>query len=260
MQHANVLLANSIALSSATTYESGLRKFKRFIERIATTHQQPMPATHSPEALRDLLALPVITATFIASLALEGLAAKTIGGYVAAVTHAATDLHGHPAELPPGTKLVLRGATLLGPLPRPPRPYIGLGLLKRMCQHLPCMFESLWECTLYRAIFTTAFFGCFRVSEYLKSRDTRKCLKTGDVILLGEEQMVIHLKKTKTNQHGNVQSVILLGRPEDPSTMMPGSSHVLFPIAIRMVGRTHNPPTVHQRSGAPWPNKLPRSQ
>ena len=113
----------SIAVGSGATYSSGLRRFQRFVrETAALVGATPPPAHTLARDLRALLAEPAVVAAFIGVLFLEGLEAKSVRCYLAAVRHHATDLHEGPPPLTAGCELVLRGYVRLGPIPKPQSP------------------------------------------------------------------------------------------------------------------------------------------
>ena len=75
---------------------------------------------------------------------------------------------------------------------------------------------SSYERFLWRALFSIAFFGCFRVSEFLISSDDLKLLCPDNVIFRDDNAVEFLLFKTKNNTRGPVQEVIFPALGEDP--------------------------------------------
>ena len=202
------LLRASLASGSRAAYKSGLHRFRAFIlEACATLAVGPTP-TASAADLRALLAEPWIVGTFVGMLYMEGLRAGTARSYLQGVQHFATDLDGLPASTHPAVALILKGFTATGPAVEAKRPPISATTLEAMLQALPS-FAAPYEAALLKAVFTVAFYGCFRASEYLQGADADKCLRLRDISLEAPGSLVISVKKTKTNQHGPPQQVCL---------------------------------------------------
>ena len=233
MAHMKSLQRASIsASSSAVTYRAGVQSFKRFISGTATLLRVASPPSDTPSELRDLLQ-PIIFGAFIASLSKAGTSGKTISVYLSGLVHFATDIEGEPLAFSSGVKMVLKGALRQGPAPKPLRPEISMALLENIVRVTPLGFPaSQSEAGLWRALFTHAFFGCLRVSEYLtSSKDRDKGLLTEDVSLVDSQQLIIFLKKTKTNQHGPAEAVILRRRGD---TVCPVAAMQVF-LGLRLV-------------------------
>lgn len=174
------------------------------------------PPTASAGDLRALLAEPWVVGAFVGSLFEEGLEVGTARSYVQAVQHFATDLDGCPTQLHPAVSLLLRGFSASGPPLAPKRAPITSQLLARMLVALPT-FTSATEAAMLKAVFTLAFFGCFRSSEYLTSNDPAKLLRAADVNLTDMPgSIVVKLKKTKTRQRHQPMEVIIPAKPDSP--------------------------------------------
>ena len=214
--HMESLHQASVASSSLGTYEAGRKSFRRFVGSLAEKLGLPLPPTATAAQLRTLLQFAPIMGGFIAFLSMEGKSPKTIQVYLNGLTHLATDLSGEPLPLSSGVKQVLRGALKEGPPPQPLRPDVSLPLLEAMleaCQTCTFFTEPV-ERAMWRALFSLAFFGCMRASEYVStSRDPAKHLMVKDVVFVGSSQLVVWLKKSKTNQHGPPEAVMLQERP-----------------------------------------------
>ena len=203
----HTLFRASIAQTSAASYGSGLRRFQAFLgEACQRLGLVPVPTDKAAD-LRELLKDPWVIGTFIATLHAEGLEAGTAQSYVQAIQHYATDLDGAAPPTHPAVSLLLRGFLSAGPPLKPKRPPVTLKLLEEMLGALPA-FTNAYEAKLLTAVFTLAFYGCFRVSEYLTSSDPGKCLLRRDISASESGALVISSKKSKTRQRAHAQSVI----------------------------------------------------
>lgn len=177
----------------------------------------PLVPTASPADLRALLAEQWVVGAFVNALFREGLEAGTARAYIQAVQHFATDMDGTPSPLHPSTTLLLKGFSATGPPLSPKRPAITSALLLRMVAALPAFSSSADEILMLTAVFTLAFHGCFRASEYLKTSDPGKLLRVCDVSLTAQAgSLTITLKKTKTRQRAQSEQVVLPSKPGSP--------------------------------------------
>ncbi|MEW8547621.1 MAG: tyrosine-type recombinase/integrase [Candidatus Thiodiazotropha sp.] len=73
-----------------------------------------------------------------------------------------------------------------------------------ICEKLPSITFSLYEASLFRAVYCLAYFGLFRVSELVVTNMSRSCaLHFADMHLENSMQaLTIRMRKTKTHQAG----------------------------------------------------------
>ena len=209
-------------------YSSGVRRFQLFVaEACASLALPPIPAA-SPADLRALLSEPWIVGSFVGALYMEGLGAGSARSYLSGLQHFASDLDGLAPTIHPAVQMVLRGFTSLGPSLTDKRPPITPLLLEALLLAIPS-FPSPYEPALFRAIFSLAFYGCFRVSEYLKSKDEGKWLRLCDISVSSPDVLVVSLKKSKTMQRAHAIPVSL---PSVPGVSCPVAAMRAF-LAIR---------------------------
>lgn len=91
---------------------------------------------------------------------------------------------------------------------------ISLGILKEICKVLPEVCYNDFETCLFKALFTMAYFGLFRVSELVYSKGSVPLLKTD--VVSSNRGLCITLRRHKTNQSGS-PLVIKLPRESDIS-------------------------------------------
>ena len=75
---------------------------------------------------------------------------------------------------------------------------------------------SAYDYSLWRAMFSVAFFGCFRVSEFLISKDHMKILCPDKVVFRDDGAVEFLLYKTKNNSRGQIQEVLFGALGDDP--------------------------------------------
>ena len=95
----------------------------------------------------------------------------------------------------------------------PPKLGIDVILLRRLILHVDSMNVGC-DKVLWKAMFIVAFFGCFRVSEFLVSTDDLKLLTIDNVRLAGNSIEFV-LDKTKNNTSGTPQQVLFAPLPGD---------------------------------------------
>lgn len=80
---------------------------------------------------------------------------------------------------------------------------ISIKMLQNLCTLLSSVTFNEYEATLFKALFTTAYFGMFRVGE-LTVTGSKGCVDVDNVSIRRDGKLVsICLKYTKTNQYGN---------------------------------------------------------
>lgn len=135
--------------------------------------------------------------------------------------HFATDLDAVP-NIPNSAVLarMLTGQVKLGKRPGPRKNGITVDLLREMVVMVNCMDDlSPVGKALLRAIFVIAYFGAFRISEYLISSDRLKLLSLDNVSLVRSGAMAGSMRfvlyKTKNNPSGPYQEVFFPPIPND---------------------------------------------
>ena len=154
---------------------------------------------------------------FVCYCSSKGLASKSISGYMDGLKHFASDLEDVPQI--PGLAVISRmltGQVKLGKRPSPRKIGITVDLLREMVVEVECM-EELCPVgkALLKAIFVIAYFGAFRISEYLISDDELKWLTLANVSFLKSGTMRFILYKTKNNSSGPYQEVLFPPIPDD---------------------------------------------
>ena len=207
------LIAASIAPSSARAYRSGVNRLEQWLGTVCVALGTPPFQLSTAAGLRAVLEEPTLVGAFIAFLHLEGVDASTAATYLDGIRHFATDLEGHPApSRHPGVALVLRGMRSRQPA-SDEQPSIRMDSLRDMVRAIPTLGLLPMDAAALEAAMTMAYYGALRVSEYLVSGDRAKLLTRGDVTVSPDGQsMTVSLKKTKTNQTGPPQLVIIPAR------------------------------------------------
>ena len=94
---------------------------------------------------------------------------------------------------------MLEGLAKLGKRPSPKKLGIESDLVRRMVSELSSMRLTSYEVSLYTVLFSIAYFGCFRVSEFLISSDHMKKICLDRVVLRKDGAFEFLLHKTKNN-------------------------------------------------------------
>ncbi len=176
------LLSKAIEASSARTYQSGLNKFREFIQASSGILGVVPPRCESSQDLRALIMAPSVVAAFLTFCADFGLASRTVGVYIDGLKHFATDLIAAPVIPEPAVVArLLEGFSRVGKRPNPKKEGVNGEILKEIIVALPFMGLSPFDVRLWTALFVTAYFGCFRISEFLISTDKLKLLSLGRV-------------------------------------------------------------------------------
>ncbi len=153
--------------------------------------------------------------SFICFCFQQNLCAKSTGGYIDGLKYFSTDLDGVPFfPREPIISRLLTGFQKMGKRPGPPALGIDVILLRRIMTHVESMHlgadTALWKC-----MFSIAFFGAFRVSEFLVSDDKLKLLSFNRVRLVANDMVEFVLVKTKNNSSGPAQQVLFAALPGD---------------------------------------------
>lgn len=104
---------------------------------------------------------------------------------------------------------------------------ITISILTKICQHLPFVTYSRYKTLLFRAVYSLAYFGLFRVSELVVTRpteiDLNHALRIKDVHFeKSTEAIVIRIRSSKTSQRGPSVSIRI------PNSVSDGISCVQF--------------------------------
>ena len=205
-------MGGSVEPGTLSKYRSGLNKFNFFLGQSGVLF--PLPTCGSSSELRSLISQPGVIEAFICFCFKDNLTRRTTENYIDALRHYATDLGGIPFF--PGEAIIARllsGYQKLGKRPSPLKCGIDVLLLCRLVSHVDHM-DLKADKALWKAMFIIAFFGCFRVSEFLVSKDELKLLAFNRVRLVGDS-MEFLLKKTKNNSSGQIQQVLFAPLPGD---------------------------------------------
>ena len=203
--------------STARAYRSGFRMFERYLSTVSTRLSIPMPSCRSADDLYNLVSTRGIVEGFVSFCSLQGLSSKSTGNYIDGLKFYAARLDGAPVI--PGGPIIsrlLEGLAKLGKPPSEKKRGISSGLVRRMVAELLLMDLTPYERSLWKALFSIAYFGCFRASEFLISTDEMKLLCLERVFLRRDGAFEFLLVKTKNNTNGQVQEVIFHQLGDDP--------------------------------------------
>ena len=175
------------------------------------------PRCTTAKELRQLIERKGVLEGFVCFCSSKGLVSKSISGYMDGLKHFASDLEAvpHIANAAVVARMLV-GQVKLGKRPNPRKIGITVDLLREMVIEVECMDElSPVGKALLKAIFVVAYFGAFRVSEYLISDDELKWLTFDNVSFLSSGVMRFVLYKTKNNSAGPCQEVLFPPIPGD---------------------------------------------
>ena len=184
------MLHLSLARSTRQSYHTGIKRFIRFCR---TQHVCPLPATSR-------------TATYFATaLHEQGMAPATICLYLSAVSachreNGITD----PSKDNPLLTLVKRGTTRANKCLHDQRPPLTYTILRHLIRNLKAdQHLKKLDCVMLSAVFSLAFHGLLRVSEYTVPSD--KAFKPQRLATLSDIQwhsqhFTLFLKQSKTDQ------------------------------------------------------------
>ena len=238
------LMAASRSNSTRDNYAGHVRQFMAFVAASAARLRiAGDPPGKDAASLRALISHPIIVGAYLHDLRARGLAAGSAANHLSALRAAATDIHGAPPPWDEVVQQCMAGYARVGPAPRPLRPGIDRALLERMVTFVRgSAFRYPSDAPGLCAMFSLAFAGCMRASEYLVSADQSKTLRLSDVALTarsgGPTTLDISLKKTKTNQAGPSQLVSLVEWPGSPACPVRAMSRYL---AVRPPGASGSP-------------------
>ena len=200
-EEVDVVLAASVAPSTASTYKAGVDNYILFCSQIT---QPPFPVTE------DRL-LYFVTSTR------HRLAFKTIKVYLAAIQQRSAVI-GFPVTLTSMVRLqyVLKGIRRLqGPVfTRPLRPPITIDHLKTLRRYFKSSVSPRSDGDMMTTAALFAFFGLLRASEYLadtpRSYDRLCNLQVQHILFASDlKSLKIHIPQSKTDPFRNGQQVTL---------------------------------------------------
>ena len=215
------LLAGAIEPGTRRSYTTGLNRFREFLQATSARFEIAHPPCSSARDLRLLVEQKGTLEGFICFCSAKGLSSGSISGYVDGLKHFATDLDAVPNIANSAVLArMLAGQVKPSKRPGPRKNGITVDLLREMVVMVNCMDElSPVGKALLRAIFVMAYFGAFRISEYLISDDRLKLLSLDNFslaqsgALAGAMRFVLY--KTKNNSSGPFQEVFFPPIPDD---------------------------------------------
>ena len=185
-------------------YEVGMENFKKFRHKLGDTD---ITAPSNPLQINR----------FIAYLSLEGKAPSTISAYISAISN----WHKTNRFVDPTNdflvKKALKGGSR-GPRDQDLREPITLELLSKLVSALQPVCESVYEQKMMKCAYLLAFFGLFRIGEFIADTKTRA---QKSVILISDIAikpgfLKITVRFSKTDQSGKAHSLIFEGQKENP--------------------------------------------
>jgi hypothetical protein len=186
-----------LADNTKRLYDTAVKSFQTFRKTQLLNQIWPPP----PEQLVD----------FVAYLSFTNLSPNTVKSYIAGISYF-NKIHGFTDT----TQSFILKKVLLGfsrsNMHHDARKPITLDILSAMIQTLPTICKSHYESSLFSTIFTTAFFGFFRMGELVQ--DSRlsigHAIQTQNVAYLPHNNTVqIILQHSKTDQQGKGVAVQL---------------------------------------------------
>jgi len=97
---------------------------------------------------------------------------------------------------------ILQGCRRLRPVVDEWAP-ITLSMLQQICAAVPVVSNSIFESRLFKALFSVAYFGLFRVSELVFTNNGNRSISVVDIRFDSDQKHVVLCHRTsKTNQIG----------------------------------------------------------
>ena len=196
---AGQLLKASIAVNTQKAYRTALKTFNGFRKDYMLPESWPVPIAHLQ--------------SFISYLHQKGYASKTASTFLSAINfiHKINNLQDNSRCF--SVLKMLEGYRRTKPSFDTRSPIMYDSLIE-ICKKLNDTCSSSYEAILFKAAYTCAFFGLFRVGELvLSSNDlAERPLFISDLhinINDDSECMKIYLRKSKCNQHG-VSNIVIL--------------------------------------------------
>lgn len=179
--------------NTKTVYRNAMKCFYDFQRRYALVNRWPIPVSN--------------VANFVSYCFQQGYSPSTVTTYLSALSfvHKLRSL-----EDPTDSfliKKILEGFKRLQSR-KDVRAPITEDILIKICQSLPVICYNQYEFALFRATFTLAYFGLFRVGElvFTDQRQSGYALHYDD-INLGPNTLVVRIRVSKTNQLGKPVSL-----------------------------------------------------
>ena len=183
-------------------YNVGLHKFNTF--RSTFKHNIIWPPT-----TQQLV-------QFIAYLSLHQYSATTVKSYLAGIS-----FYCKMSSTPDTTQSFVVKKSLMGysrfMVPVDKRKPITLDILHKLLNTLPLVCSLPYEVNLFSAVFTTAFFGYFRMGELVQNscRELGHAIQVQDVRITSANSVQILLKHSKTDQMGKGVIINLFSTSRD---------------------------------------------
>jgi hypothetical protein len=185
-------------------FEVGIRQFKQFRMEINS------PSPNGP-------ATDLEVNRFISHLSLSKKAPSTINSYVCAISswHKTRKWEDPCASFM--VNRALKGAGRKNSTPDARQP-ITPEILGKLIKATPSVCSSRYEATLFKCIFSLAFFGLFRIGDLVcnKKRQPQSKVLHLKHIAFKEGCMKVIVRYSKTDQAGKSSSIILKGSKESP--------------------------------------------
>ncbi len=191
------LWRSSVAESTHLTYQTGVRRFQKFLIDYNYVWQKDILPSPSTELFCNFIAY---------CHSILQLRYSTIKLYLAGIRfHYLARGRGNPLSIPEvadRVQIVLRGVKRQQGCANLRRLPITFSVLRNMCQILRQGCFSQFEDTMLMAVCTTAFFGFMRSGEFCAKGSTSNpsvplCVE--DVNIVSESEMTIMLKASKTD-------------------------------------------------------------
>ncbi len=224
MSSITALARGSVEAGSVKTYTPAVHKFQAFVKDTCAKLGVAVWPHQTTSELRELVNGEGVMEAFVVYAHEHGLRDVTIGVYISGLKHFVTDAFGrHQIPGARTVKILLKGCQKAQGPPRYGKLGIGILRLRSLLDHLNHTGASLYDVTLWKAMFCCAFFAASRISEYLRTADGLKLLTCEKVSRLENGGIRFLLLKTKNNPSGRSQEVDflrLVGEPACPAAAL----------------------------------------
>lgn len=182
------MLQASSSANTKAVYQNALKCFSDFRSKYSLAHSWPVPVAHA--------------ANFISYCFNQGYSPATVSTYMSSISY----IHKLRALDDPTEsfliKKILEGFRRLKSS-KDMRAPITRELLIRLIDSLPAVCYSEYESSLFKSLFTLAYFGLFRIGElvYTDHRQAGYALQLAD-ITLSDQKLTICVRLCKTNKTG----------------------------------------------------------
>lgn len=187
------------------TYNTGLRSFENFRKLYYLSEVWPIPSEHI-----------ILFMTFCFE---KGFSPKTITTYIASLNYYHKLHRYYDINRVFIVSKLLEGCRR-NRVVRDKRAPVTKSILTAICQVLPQVCYDTYETCIFKAIFSVAYFGLFRISELVASSANMlgHPIEHTDVSIRDDKYAVIRLRHFKTNQRGNA---VLLKIPRETGPICP---------------------------------------